>query len=85
MRLQASGAAKYAYDQAAGLKNAAGQSWDEAMQGAYKGWEGTKKSTQQTWDDVSVGEVVGMEVGGLREVQRVCWVLLSDSCCRSAL
>jgi hypothetical protein len=55
------------------------------MQGAYKGWEGTKKSTQQTWDDVSVGEVVGMEVGGLREVQRVCWVLLSDSCCRSAL
>jgi hypothetical protein len=55
--LQASGAAKYAYDQAAGLKNAAGQSWDEAMQGAYKGWEGTKKSTQQTWDDVSVGGV----------------------------
>lgn len=35
----AEGAGRYAYDTAAGLKNAAGESWDEAMNEAYKRWE----------------------------------------------
>lgn len=38
--LQAGGAVggvgQYAYDQAVGLKNSAGQTWDEAMDAAYK-------------------------------------------------
>ena len=29
----------YAYDQAAGLRNSAGQTWDEASDAAYKNWE----------------------------------------------
>ena len=35
----ASGAADYAYDQAQGLKNSAGQSWDESMNAAYRNWQ----------------------------------------------
>ena len=48
---KARGPAQYAYDQAIGLKNAAGQSWDDAMQAAYAHWERTKGTTQATWDD----------------------------------
>lgn len=32
-------ATEYAYDQAAGLRNRAGESWDEAMDRAYRNWE----------------------------------------------
>lgn len=35
----AEGAKQYAYDTAAGMTNAAGQSWDDAMNEAYKRWE----------------------------------------------
>ena len=35
----AEGARRYAYDTAAGLTNSAGQSWDDAMNEAYKRWE----------------------------------------------
>lgn len=39
------------YTQAAGMKNAAGQSWDDASQAAYQAWLASKTSTQQTWDE----------------------------------
>jgi hypothetical protein len=43
---------RYAYDRAAGMKNAAGQSWDDAMNAAYRTWESAKTGSQQTWDEV---------------------------------
>jgi hypothetical protein len=43
---------RYAYDSAVGLKNAAGESWDQAMDAAYRNWEKTGKGRQQTWDEV---------------------------------
>lgn len=51
-------ACRYAYDSAVGLKNAAGQSWDDAMHAAYRGWESTKAGGQQTWDEVGEGHGV---------------------------
>ena len=38
-RRQAADAGRYAYDSAAGLTNAAGQTWDDAMGSAYSNWE----------------------------------------------
>jgi hypothetical protein len=40
-----------AYHQAVGLKNSAGQTWDEAMAAAHSAWQTTKTTTGATWDD----------------------------------
>ena len=50
-RRAVSSSAEAAYDQAAGLKNSAGQTWDEAMAAAHQTWQAGKEGSRQSWDD----------------------------------
>ena len=45
------GKAQDMYDSAAGITNAAGQSWNQAMDEAYNKWQSSAASTRQSWDD----------------------------------
>lgn len=41
----------YLYETAADIKNAAGETWDQAVQKAYDQWYETKRSSKESWDD----------------------------------
>jgi len=46
----ASDATESAYNQALGLQNAAGETWDEAMDASYRVWQSGKDKSSQSWD-----------------------------------
>ena len=42
--------AESAYDAAVGVKNKAGQTWNDAMHSAFDQWHSSKSTTRQSWD-----------------------------------